>query len=356
MSIQAAVVINYSTYVPAYKKDNLTSYPSAIYNRKAQLLDNCIASNQEWKEKDNMEIASMPLVDYLTNYYISVSYQVRESTHQQRLVYIASLSHYDIAHKPIAEIKRADVRIAVAEMAKTLARTTLGHIISLLRVALNEAVEEDIIRLNPAIGVKMPNKANIKPAKIVQPYTREEQAAFTAECEKSKHDAGAANILLLETGLRIGELLALEFEDVDFEKGTLTVNKTLVCNNLRNAPIQEPKTPSSRRTIPLSSKAVEVFRKLKEKNGDKGYWFTCREGRLTYSSCTSATKTICKRAGIEYRGEHVLRHTCATNKVQEHAPITTVSRFLGHANTIITQQVYVSVYSTSVDDMRQIVH
>ena len=349
MSIQQTV---YSRYVPAY----LTSCPSAIYNRKEQLLDNCIASNFERKERDKMEIASMPLVEYLTNYYKSVAYQVRESTQQQRLVYIASLSHYDIARKPIAEIKRADVRIAVAEMAKTLARSTLEHIISLLRIALDDAVEEEIIRLNPVIGVKMPNKANIKPAKIVQPYTPEEQRAFIAACEKSKHDAGAVNILLLETGLRIGEMLALEFDDVDLDNGTLDVNKTMVCNNLRNAPIQEPKTPSSRRTIPLSSKAMEIFQRLKEKNGDKGYWFACRQGRLSYSSCTSATKTICKRAGVEYRGEHVLRHTCATNKVQENAPISTVSRFLGHSNTIITQQVYVSVFNTSVDDMRQIVH
>ena len=349
MSIQQTV---YSRYVPPY----LTSCPSAIYNRKEQLLDNCIMLNSERKERNKMEIASMPLVEYLTNYYQSVAYQVRESTQQQRLVYIASLSHYDIAHKPIAEIKRADVRIAVAEMAKTLARSTLEHIISLLRIALDDAVEEEIIRLNPVIGVKMPNKANIKPTKIVQPYTPDEQRAFIAACEKSKHDAGAVNILLLETGLRIGEMLALEFNDVDLEKGTLEVNKTMVCNNLRNAPIQEPKTPSSRRTIPLSSKAMEIFQKLKEKNGDKGYWFACRQGRLSYSSCTSATKTICKRAGVEYRGEHALRHTCATNKVQENAPISTVSRFLGHSNTIITQQVYVSVFNTSVDDMRQIVH
>lgn len=107
MSIQQVV---YSRYVPPY----LTSCPSAIYNRKEQLLDNCITLNSERKERNEMEIASMPLVEYLTNYYKSVAYQVRESTHQQRLVYIASLSHYDIAHKPIAEIKRADVRIAVA--------------------------------------------------------------------------------------------------------------------------------------------------------------------------------------------------------------------------------------------------
>lgn len=349
MSIQQVV---YSRYVPPY----LTSCPSTLYNRKEQLLDNCIMLNSERKEKDKMEIASMPLVEYLTNYYKSVAYQVRESTQQQRLVYIASLSHYDIAHKPIAEIKRADVRIAVAEMAKTLARSTLEHIISLLRIALDDAVEEEIIRLNPVIGVKMPNKANIKPTKIVQPYTPEEQRAFIAACEASKHDAGAVNILLLETGLRIGELLALTFDDVDLIEGTLTVNKTMVCSNSGGVLVQEPKTKSSCRKIPLSTLARKTFERLKDKNADKGYWFACREGRLTYGSCLSATKTICKRAGVEYRGEHVLRHTCATNMVQENAPITTVSRFLGHSNTIITQKTYVSVFNTSLDDMRKYVH
>lgn len=353
---QAAVIIDHSTYIPAHKRDNLTSTPSTIYNRKEQLLDNCIALNEEWKEKDNMEIASMPLAEYLTNWYNSCAYNPRESTHKQHLTYIATLSHYAIAQKPIGEITKYDVRTTILQMCKTHRRTTITHAIGLLRKPLKEAYEDGIIKCDPMRGVEMPSEQSTLPKRDVRPFTPEEQQAFLAECEKSEHDAGAANILLLETGLRIGELLALEFEDVDLVAGTLTVNKTLVCNNAGGFLVQPPKTKSSYRTIPLSTKAVEVFRRLKAKNGDKGYWFGTRKGRLGYSACRSAIQTICKNAGVEYRGEHVLRHTCATNKVQENAPMTTVSRFLGHANTIITQKVYVSVFNTSVEDMRKIVH
>lgn len=349
MSIQQVV---YSRYVPAY----LTSSPSAIYNRKEQLLDNCIALNSERKEKDKMEIASMPLEQYLTNYYMSLAYQPKESTHQQRLIYIASLSHYDIAHMPLKELNRFVMRGAIAEMCKTHRRATIRSLISIMRKPLQEAFEDGIIKSNPLNGIELPSEQSAQPKRDITPYTREEQAAFIAACEASKHDAGAANILLLETGLRIGELLALTFDDVDLIEGTLTVNKTMVCSNSGGVLVQEPKTKSSCRKIPLSTLARKTFERLKDKNADKGYWFACREGRLTYGSCLSATKTICKRAGVEYRGEHVLRHTCATNMVQENAPITTVSRFLGHSNTIITQKTYVSVFNTSLDDMRKYVH
>lgn len=349
MSIQQAV---YSRYVPPY----LTSCPSTLYNRKEQLLDNCITLNSERKEKDKMEIASMPLEQYLTNYYMSLAYQPKESTHQQRLIYIASLAHYDIAHMPLKELNRFVMRGAIAEMCKTHRRATIRSLISIMRKPLQEAFEDGIIKSNPLNGVELPSEQSARPKRDITPYTREEQAAFIAACEASKHDAGAVNILLLETGLRIGELLALTFDDVDLIEGTLTVNKTMVCSNSGGVLVQEPKTKSSCRKIPLSTLARKTFERLKDKNADKGYWFACREGRLTYGSCLSATKTICKRAGVEYRGEHVLRHTCATNMVQENAPITTVSRFLGHSNTIITQKTYVSVFNTSLDDMRKYVH
>lgn len=349
MFIQQVV---YSRHIPAY----LTSSPSAFYNRKEQLLDNCIMLNSERKERDKMEIASMPLEQYLTNYYMSLAYQPKESTHQQRLTYIASLSHYAIAHMPLKELNRFVMRGAIAEMCKTHRRATIRSLISIMRKPLQEAFEDGIIKSNPLNGIELPSEQSAQPKRDITPYTREEQAAFIAACEASKHDAGAVNILLLETGLRIGELLALTFDDVDLIEGTLTVNKTMVCSNSGGVLVQEPKTKSSCRKIPLSTLARKTFERLKEKNADKGYWFACREGRLTYGSCLSATKTICKRAGVEYRGEHVLRHTCATNMVQENAPITTVSRFLGHSNTIITQKTYVSVFNTSLDDMRKYVH
>lgn len=349
MSIQQAV---YSHHIPAY----LTSCPSAIYNRKEQLLDNCIALNQERKERDKMEIASMPLEQYLTNYYMSLAYQPKESTHKQRLTYIASLSHYAIAHMPLKELNRFVMRGAIAEMCKTHRRATIRSLISIMRKPLQEAFEDGIIKSNPLNGIELPSEQSAQPKRDITPYTPEEQQAFIAACKASKHDAGAANILLLETGLRVGELLALDIDDVDLRNNTLTVDKTVVCSNSGGMLLQAPKTKTSQRTIPLSATAREIFLRQREKNGDKGYWFCSREGRLTYGSMLSATKTICKRAGVEYRGEHVLRHTFATNKVQEGAPIITVSRFLGHSNTIITQQTYVSVFNTSLDDMRQIVH
>lgn len=212
-----------------------------------------------------MEIASMPLVDYLTDYYTVCAYAPKESTHKQRLTYIASLAHYDIAYMPLKDLNRFVMRGAIAKMCKTHRRATIRNLIGIMHKPLQEAVEDGIIERDPLKGVELPDEQSAQPKRDIRPYTREEQAAFIAECEKSKHDAGAANILLLETGLRIGELLALTFDDVDLIEGTLIVNKTMVCSNSGGVLVQESKTKSSCRTIPLSTLARKTFEKLKEK-------------------------------------------------------------------------------------------
>lgn len=136
-----------------------------------------------------------------------------------------------------------------------------------LKSALNKAITEGYITKNPANFVELPKIIK----KDIKAFSVEEQKAFE---EAAKHYSQyVAYIVNLDTGLRMSELLALTLEDIDFEKGELTVNKNLVSVRDREkgngfklmVQYNTSKTRNSIRTIPLTKRCITLFKKLKLK-------------------------------------------------------------------------------------------
>ena len=124
------------------------------------------------------------------------------------------------------------------------------------RSALEKAVQEGLIRVNPAIGCKIPPKK----AREMQVLTKEELQRFLIQAKAE----GYYELFLLDlaTGLRRGELMALQWDDLNFKTGVLNVNKQVydVCGELQ---LSTPKTKSSIRKIVLPPAVVEVLREYK---------------------------------------------------------------------------------------------
>ena len=125
------------------------------------------------------------------------------------------------------------------------------------RSALEKAVQDGLIRVNPAIGCKLPPKK----AKEMQVLTRDELQRFLIQAQAE----GYYEVFLLDlaTGLRRGELLALQWDDMNFKTGVLTINKQ-VYEVRGKLEINTPKTKASIRQIILPSAVVEVLREYKK--------------------------------------------------------------------------------------------
>ncbi len=161
-------------------------------------------------------------------------------------------------------------------------------------------------------------------------------------------------LICLYTGLRLGELLALEWTDIDIEKAELTINKT--CYDGKNESgifkriTYTPKTTSSIRLIPIPKQLLPLLKQEKRKSvSDHVISNGIKE--ISYRSYQKAFDTTLKKLNIPHRGFHSLRHTFATRALEQGMDVKTLSEILGHKNSTVTLNRYAHSFTEHKKEM-----
>ena len=212
------------------------------------------------------------------------------------------------------------------------------------RSALEKAVQDGLIRVNPAIGCKLPPKK----AREMQVLTREELQRFLIQAKFE----GYYEVFLLDlaTGLRRGELMALQWDDLNFKTGVLNVNKQ-VYDVRGQLQISTPKTKNSIRKIVLPPAVVAVLREYK-KAVDSRWMFPSpvkEDCPITPGVVRRRLQLILEHAGCKHVRFHDLRHTFATLALQNGMDVKTLSAMLGHVSAATTLDIYTHI----TDDMQR---
>ena len=220
-----------------------------------------------------------------------------------------------------------------------------------LRVILSTAKKQRIIADNYASAdyINFPKR----PPHEIDYMTDEDAKIFYAAAESYPDiKVKTAVEILLLTGVRRGELCGLEWDDIDFDDATITINRSVVTLK-GSAPItKEPKTRSSNRIIGISDHLLQVLREYKawyeqyrEDLGDK--WINSNRlfikefGDPVYpSSVEFWVDKVCSAAGLPHRTVHSLRHTNITMQIAAGVPLVTVAGRAGHARTSTTTDIY----------------
>ncbi len=215
---------------------------------------------------------------------------------------------------------------------------------SLCYKALEKAIAENLIVTNPAVGCKLPPLRR----KEMQVLTREEMQRLLIQAK----DEGYYEIFLLEltTGLRVGDLMALQWDDLNFKTGELRIERQ-VSRIKGELLIQPPKTKAAVRTVILPSAVVEVLREHKQTVSSRWLFPSPKkeDAPLAPSAVSHRLALILKHAGCKKVRFHDLRHTFATNALEHGMDVKTLSTIIGHVSSATTLNVYAHV----TDDMKK---
>lgn len=223
-----------------------------------------------------------------------------------------------------------------------------------LRSMLGEAVRDELVERNVAAVVRAPSV----PQQEVQPWSTDEATTFLqATSQHRLHGLFAVGVAL---GLRKGELLALRWQDVDLDEGTIRVRQTVQRLPHVGLVYGPPKSLRSRRTIPLpaaSSKALRRHRAAQAAEAlaagpawtDSGLVFTSTVGTvLEPRNLTRLFDGLIAEAGVRRIRFHDLRHTCASLLLAQNVSARVVMEVLGHSQLSMTTDLYSHVMPTAL--------
>ena len=217
---------------------------------------------------------------------------------------------------------------------KGLSANSVNAVISVIQSSLKTAHLLGLTKEYTADKIKRP-KLKEKP---VECFSLAEQKMIEQAILTGKKDKQYGIILCLYSGLRIGELLALQWSDIDLAKGILTVSKS--CHDGKGGLIiDEPKTATSRRMIPLPKQLLPILKLWKKRSGSP--FVVSSNGKpILVRSYQRSFELLLKKLKIPHKGFHSLRHTFATRAIECGMDVKTLSEILGHKNPTVTLNRY----------------
>ncbi|MCG7644333.1 site-specific integrase [Alteromonas sp. Cnat3-28] len=231
---------------------------------------------------------------------------------------------------PVAELERINIVNYVSNA--TVSSKTLGNRLSVLRSALDEAITDKVIKLNPLVGFKLKDHIDIETKHDnrqkhldVLPFTPNEMTKIINEtCETEK----AIVTLLSETGLRSSEWIALKKTDVCLISLEVSIYDAVVHGTTKST-----KTKAGKRTIPISQELADMLELEMDKH-DEEYVFVNDQGRRWNADSFRKHRwsKIIERAGVRYRYPYQLRHTFATRLISQGENLWKISKLMGHAS------------------------
>ena len=342
----------------------ITSKPDPATGKKKRISRYAKTREQALKMRSELQLqyggnaavpASLTLGEWLPHWLeLYARPSVRHSTYVSYEGYVRKHLVPALGAVPLDKLIPADLqRFYLRKLQEDrLAPKTISNLHACLHRALQQAVKEQMIPSNPCDAVDLPRKETVE----ISVLTREQQAKLMQESCRYRY--GVFIRLALSTGMRIGEIVGLRWDDIDFTNRILFVRSTL--NRLPTVDgenktqlfVGSPKTKNGRRSIPLFDAIIsdlQDWRKTQEADAqlaqsayeNTGYVVTNEFGKpIEPRTFRDHYVRILKAAGLPHFTFHALRHTFATRAIEQGMDVKALSKILGHASVGFTLDTY----------------
>ena len=218
-----------------------------------------------------------------------------------------------------------------------LSQSTIRGMCIILQSVLLFAYQKKM-GIQEMIQIKKP-KVEKKTVSVLRPNEQKKLEAFLLE---SPIDTNLAIYLALHTGMRIGEICALRWPDIDFAEQMLSIRSTVIRNKSGQLAIAPPKSETSQRTIPITRQLTNLLTEERKRNSSEYVFSSPRKDTfLNPRTLQYRFQAMLSQLGITKISFHALRHTFATRWIECGMDVKSLSEVLGHAGVQITLDIYV---------------
>ena len=314
----------------------------------------------EYKENDDLMSKEL-FVPFMKNWLKEIKGLVKPSTYEtyDKTVYGKLIPYFEKKNYKLDELTSkvfTDYFKYLSTNGKSngkggLKRKSVKNIRGVLSAMMEYATENKYISENIISTSKMPvfEKDIIRETYV---YSPSEVSALLETAKNNDSHIYLFLLLVCFTGLRKGEAMALTWDDIDFARKNVTINKSRTGSRTEiTSLITTPKTSSSNRTIPLNDRVIEVLRewKIKQAEIDKDCKYNYNEIVRTckgkpYNNLSAINRVVNRlivKAGLPHTTIHGLRHAVASMLDENGIPLQDISILLGHENVSTTEKIYI---------------
>lgn len=269
---------------------------------------------------------------------------VKKSTYSAYLLLVEN--HLLPAFGEMDEITEGDVQHFVfSKLNEGLSQKSIKDILIVLKMVLRFGVKHRYLDYQE-IDIKFPTEREVKDLEVLSISNQKKLLNFLRENFTFKN---LGVFITLNTGMRIGEMCGLMWEDIDTDSGIIKVRRTVQRiyiieesgERYTEISIDTPKTKNSIRDIPMTTELLKILKPLKKVVNDNYFLLTNEAKPTEPRTYRNYYKRILKKLEIPYLKFHGLRHSFATRCVESKCDYKTVSVILGHSNISTTLNLYV---------------
>jgi integrase len=258
--------------------------------------------------------------------------------------YYQTVINYHVANSLLGNLKIQEVKLIHIQQflnfkSQTLSPATIRKMHCVLNSAFKQALYNEIVHKNPCVGAIMP-KPNPKQIKA---FTIEQADKFL-DIAKSKTKLYDMFVVAVDTGLRLSEISALTWHDIDFDKNTISVNKNVVNvkenDSFKMVKQDTTKTKAGIRTVPLTYRCASVLKHRKLHIKNILVFPTINDSYFRPQNINKRFKSVLKSMGLDGFSFHSFRHTFCTRLFEAGIDAKTVQTLAGHKDIATTLNIY----------------